>query len=268
MHELSGASGWYAIGIVLTVSCVLAPMAAAGFSPGELIECDTTGSKGPGYRKGVVIPFVAGDVFNGYSAESGYFARVRIDGWAAEGIFCKTDDLRAESPTVAAPLEAAPSTAIVQPSSTAVVRHHDTADTVKADRVLMQCSLVQPPARNGDVPNVELLTRVFRCQYGEKPAAPGLDGAVTVEVESMQVGRSRKWIYAGGAGGGDLGGGDADTVVWPIKITFTEKVHYRYSTTISADAVRIFHFFVNGFGEWQYGSAESVRMPMTSTVPK
>lgn len=265
MHGSGCAIRWPATSLALIVGLLVAPIAVAAYRPGDRVECDTTGSKGVGYRKGVVIAFVAGDTYNGYSADSGYFSRVRLDGWSAEGIFCKTEDLRAENDAAPAP---SASTAQSAASTAAAATPNAAVDTFPADRPLLQCPFVQPTARNGDAPDVELLARVFRCQYGEKPAAPGLDGAVTVDVASMQVGRSRKWIYAGGSGGGDLGGGDADTVVWPIKTTFTEKVHYRYSTAVSADAIRIFHFFVNGFGEWQYGSAESVKRPEISTLPR
>ena len=258
-----------ATGIALWLSLVV-PAVAPAIEPGARIECDTTGSKSGGYRKGVVIPFLAGDTFNGYSADSGYFARVRLDGWSAEGIFCKTDDLRAGavSAQVIAPTKPTPSIAAARTPAAPLDRQAAADDTVSADRPILDCPIKQAPARNGDAPDPELLERVFRCEYGEKPAPAGFDGAVTVDVASMQVGRSRKWIYAGGSGGGDLGGGNADTVVWPVRTTFTQTVHYRYSTAISADAVRIFNYFVDDFGEWRHGSAESIKMPETRTVQK
>lgn len=262
-----------------TMQCLLGlslavPAATIAAVPGDRIECDTTGTKSVGYRAGVVIPFLPGDTFNGYGAESGYFVRVRLDGWSAEGIFCKTEDLRAGSSApapasapVPAPTAIAPAQSATTP--TASTRAAAATDgTVPADRPLLSCPIEQASARNGDAPDTQLLERVFRCEYGEKPAAPGLDGAVTIDVASMQIGRQRAWIYAGGSGGGDLGGGNADTVVWPVKTKYTEKVHYRYSTTVSADAIKVVNFFVNDFGEWRSGSAESIKMPETQMIQK
>lgn len=258
--------------------------AGPAFKPGDRVECDTVGNKA-GYRKATVVPFPPGDVYNGYTADSGYFVRVEIDGWGpGSTIPCKIENLRAAPAPVPAPaprsettterparpggLELPPATKPA-PSTPAPAKTEVAADgTVGADRPILDCPIAQPPARNGASPELELLKKVFRCQYGEKPAAPGYDGAATVDVLSMQIGRSRKWRFNGATGGGDLGGGDADTVVWPIGIEFTNKEHYRTSTTVWEGSIRVFNFFVNSFGEWQYGSAESVKRAETRIIQK
>ena len=276
MKKLDGL----AVALALAIGATAAEAANPKFKPGNRVECDTTGSKGAGYRKATVVPFQPGDVYNGYDAASGYFVRVEIDGWGPERtIPCKVENLRVVNPT---PAPAAPRgadgrepparpTALELPPLTKPSPQKTTvaADgTVPADRPILDCPVKQPQARNGATPDLELLKKVFRCQYGEKPAAPGFDGAATVDVESIQVGKSRKWKFNGATGGGDLGGGDADTIVWPIRIGFTNKEHYRTSTTVWEGSIRIFHFFVNSFGEWQYGSAESVKRAETRVIQK
>jgi len=47
----------------------------------------------------------------------------------------------------------------------------------------------------------------------------GVDGAVTVDITSLQIGAPRKWILHGDIGTeGSLG-----TIVYPIKTTYTQK---------------------------------------------
>lgn len=46
---------------------------------------------------------------------------------------------------------------------------------------------------------------------------------------------------------------------------FTEKHWYRTRTETYANTIRIFNFFVNAFGEWQCGSAETIRRPDISS---
>jgi hypothetical protein len=269
-----------ALGLSMGLLMLVAEGRAAppAFKPGDRVECDTTGDK-TGYRKATVVPFRQGEVYNGHDAASGYFVRVEIDGWGPSStIVCKVENLRAEKPAPGAAPRAsspaprpAPPAGLDLPPATkpALPKPGVAADgTVGADRPILDCPIKQPRTKNGAAPELELLKKVFRCQYGEKPAAPGFDGAVTVDVESMQAGKSRLWRFNGATGGGDLGGGDADTVVWPIRIAFSNKEHYRTSTTVWEGSIRIFNFFVNSFGEWQYGSAETVKRAETRIIQK
>lgn len=274
MHRTSSARALWSFVVVAALGlCLTAPapaLALAGpFKVGDRVECDTIGNKRNGYRKATVIAYQPGDAANGRDQNSGYFYRVHIDGWNTEGMLCWTEDLR---PLAATPPAATAGPANRRPAPTttslttaplpvpaALGPAVDALGTVVADRPILSCPVAQPPARNGDVPNLELLKKVFRCQYGEKPARAGLDGAVTIDVEAIQAGRSRKWAFAGGTSGSDGDGGTADTNVHPIKITFTRTTHYRSGITRTAGAIRIYRFYVNAFGEWQYGSAENIR---------
>ena len=281
MHRTSSAHALWSFVVVAVLGlCLTAPAPAYAlvgpFKVGDRVECDTIGNKKNGYRKATVIAYQPGDAANGRDQNSGYFYRVHIDGWNAEGMLCWTEDLRplAATPPAApappanrrpAPTTTAPTTAPL-PAPAGPGPMVDAMGTVGADRPILSCPTSQPTARNGDAPNLELLKRVFRCQYGEKPARAGLDGAVTIDVEAIQAGRSRKWAFAGGTSGSDGDGGTADTIVHPIKITFTKTTHYRSGITRSAGTIRIYRFYVNAFGEWQYGSAENIRDGVISDI--
>ncbi len=134
---------------------------------------------------------------------------------------------------------------------------------VAAQDNILKCPIAQEAARNGDKPNVELLKTLVRCRKGEKPAEPGYDGAVTVEISALMVGTPRKWDYRR-----DSGSGDVDTRVYPVKVTYTEKTHYKTRAVVAEDWIRIMNFYVNAFGEWQSGSEEPVKSPTSKSVPK
>lgn len=78
----------------------------------------------------------------------------------------------------------------------------------------------------------------------EKPASPGLDGAVTVEVKSVKIGDRRKWHFADG--------GDAtpDTDLWSARVHYLIRTHYR-TRTVVFDWDKPMAVFRNGLGEWQ-----------------
>ena len=80
----------------------------------------------------------------------------------------------------------------------------------------------------------------------------------------MQVGSPRKWLLNNDMGGGSPG----VTLVYPVKATYTEKTFYRSRTVVNDNSIRIFNFFVNGLGEWQYGSAETIKKPELKDVPR
>jgi hypothetical protein len=80
----------------------------------------------------------------------------------------------------------------------------------------------------------------------EKPASPGMDGAVTVEVKSVKIGQPRKWHFDDG------GGGTPDTDAWPVRVRYLIKTHYR-SRTLVYDWDKPHLAFKNGLGEWQVG---------------
>lgn len=105
---------------------------------------------------------------------------------------------------------------------------------------------------------------MLRCGIGEKPASKGYDGAVTVEIDSLRVGTSRPWDRLLDKNGGTPG----KTLVHPVKVNYSVRTFYRTNTKLEDDWVVIYNFFVNGFGEWQYGSFETVKGPDIQNVPR
>ena len=103
----------------------------------------------------------------------------------------------------------------------------------------------------------------MRCKKGEKAAAKGYDGAVTIDVTDLKVGVPRPWSYRQ-----DIGSGQESTKVFPVKVTYTEKTHYRTRTEVSENWVRVMNFYVNSFGEWQSGSEESIKAGDQKSIPR
>lgn len=137
------------------------------------------------------------------------------------------------------------------------------ATTAFAQEQILKCPIAQKAARNGDAPDAELLKKLVRCRKGEKAADPGSEGAVTVEVTELKVGTPRAWDPRRDSGSGDRG-----TKVFPIKVTYTDKTHYRTRTVVGEDWIRVMNFYVDAFGEWQSGSEEPVKSPTTKSIPK
>lgn len=140
----------------------------------------------------------------------------------------------------------------------------DANNTLSADRPILPCPTPQKPAKNGAAPEVELVKKVLRCRLGEKAAPKGYDGAVTIEIGAVQIGKPRQWDRLLDTDGGVPG----KTTVYPVKVTYTEKTHYRGRTEVNENWIRIFNFFVNGFDEWQYGSTQPVKSPDRTSVPR
>lgn len=139
----------------------------------------------------------------------------------------------------------------------------DQDNTLSADRPILQCPVEQPDVENGARPDPELLKKLIRCKKGEKPASKGYDGAVTIDVSALKVGSPRPWSYKQ-----DLGNGQEGTKVYPVKVTYTEKTHYRGRTEASENWIRIINFYVNSFGEWQSGSEESIKAGEYKSIPR
>jgi hypothetical protein len=130
------------------------------------------------------------------------------------------------------------------------------------NRGVLQCPCPQPKASAGDRPDPELLKRVIRCHKGEKPVADNEEGAVTVEVASLQVGEPRKFIY-----GQDLHG-KPGTLIHPVKVQYTVKTHYRTRIAAEENWIRVLNFYVNEFGEWSVASEVPVRSPDVKSIPR
>lgn len=97
----------------------------------------------------------------------------------------------------------------------------------------------KPPAQ---APTEAIITQKLRETW-EKPAPAGSDGAVTVEVQSVQIGQPRLWRVS------DNGGGQPGTTVYPAKVHWTRRTHYRTRTAV-VESWWIMSCFKNGFGDW------------------
>jgi len=212
------------------------------FKVGDRVEVDKAAIDS--WEKGTVMPFLKNDW------KDGTIFRVRLDSYARNGMYLDGIEIPPQRIRL---INAAPYT----PEKTAVTVGKATVDadgTLSADRPILQCPIQQSQVTNGARPNAELFKKIIRCNKGEKAAYKGYDGAVTIDVTSLQIGTPRKWQY-----GRDIGGGP-NVIVYPVKSTFSYKTFYRSSTQVSENWISIINFHVNDFGEWTTGSEESIKM--------
>src|ERR1035437_536892 len=126
--------------------------------------------------------------------------------------------------------------------------------TVAADRPHVDCNVQQKKVKNGDSIAPELAKRLIQCLW-EKPSSPGMDGAQTVDIDSIDIGRPRKWVYQQDIGQGIA---DLDTRIWPIDVKWTWKTYYRTRTHVIAEE-DIFNCYVDAFSKWSCGLGAHVK---------
>ena len=131
-----------------------------------------------------------------------------------------------------------------------------------AQAEILECPISQTAVAADAQPDTELFTQLVRCKKGEKAVPAGSEGAVTVSVDSLKVAAPRPWSYRQDAGSGQEG-----TQVYPVKVSYTVRTHYRAATEVEEGWVRILNFYVDGFGEWQIGSEEPVKSPVVRREP-
>ena len=137
----------------------------------------------------------------------------------------------------------------------------DENNTVLADRELLDCdNIKQKPAKNGTRPDAKLLDKLIRCLW-EKPARESMDGAVTMDLTPLQIGVPRKWNPRR-----DLGNGNLNTLVYPVKTTYTQKTFYRERTVVD-EYTGVFNCNVDPFGAWKCGMAENKRKGESKSIP-
>jgi hypothetical protein len=122
----------------------------------------------------------------------------------------------------------------------------------KPDREILDCPVAQKQVRPNSAPQAELLEKLVRCLF-EKPAPKGQDGAVTVDITAFTIGTPRKWVPIR-----DIGSGNRNTNVYPVKATFTQKTFYNSHTNVQEN-VRVFNCYVNAAGEWECGQAQRIK---------
>ena len=228
------------------------------YKPGERVECDTLAIGT--YYKGTVLPYLAKDtpgLAKDATGKFNYIHRVRLDNDASlrpEGGMCFTDRMRPLAGAAAVPPRVDTSVGKVTV---------DANNTLSADRPVIDCPVEQQKARNGAAPTAELLKKIVRCDKGEKAAQKGLDGAITIDVTALQIGAPRRWAPLEDSGDGKIG-----TIVYPVKVTYTEKTFYRTRTQVAENWIRVINFYVDSFGEWQSGSELPVKSPVSKDIPR
>ena len=227
------------------------PQQTGNFKVGDRVLCDKAGIDS--WEKGTIMPLLKSDF------KDGTVYRVRLDVQARNGMYLEG--------IIVTPEKIKPSNEpAYQPEKTAKTVGKVTVDadnTLSADRPILDCPIQQPRVANGARPNSELLKKLIRCRKGEKPASKGYDGAVTIDITSLQVYPPRKWSYSA-----DDGTGSPGTLVYPVKVTYTENTFYRTQTEVSENWMRIINFYVNAVGEWAISSEESVKMGVRKHIPR
>lgn len=125
----------------------------------------------------------------------------------------------------------------------------DENGTVLADRELLDCGHLNQGGRNGSPPPVELAKKMIRCIY-EKPSQPGQDGARTMDITGFTIGAPHRWrVYE------DIGQGNANTLVYPIRVKWNQKTFFRTRNVLQTDNEDTFNCFVDNTNLWQCGHA-------------
>lgn len=231
----------------------LTVLAQAKYKPGDRVECNTIGSTAPQhekyYEKGTVLAFRDND------QPDGSWYRVKADSNKVE-YYCRVEHIRPSAGGTQTKTGNNPANIV---SSNAKPTDGETETSTGVDFV--ECPVKQKQVRNGSRPDTELFKKIIRCAKGEKAVEEGDEGAVKVEISAVQIGASRPWRYSQ-----DLGNGQAGTVVYPVKATYTVKTFYRTATEVEEGWIRILNFYVNAFGEWQIGSEENVKSPKVRRI--
>jgi len=218
--------------------------------PGDRVECEVTGSlPGKYWEKGTVLDFRAND------QPDGTWYRVKADSNKVE-YYCKVEHIR--------PITGTQTKEETVAEKTEETRQRPIEKTeTSADGEFVACPVKQKQVKNGSRPDAEVVKKIIRCAKGEKAVEKGDEGAVKVEISSIQIGAARPWSYRQ-----DLGNGKPGTVVYPVKATYTVSTFYRTATEVEEGWVRILNFYVNAFGEWQIGSEENVKSPKVQRIQK
>ncbi len=222
------------------------------YKSGDRVECDTT-ETGKWWTKGTIMPFQKGD-FGGGQEPDGSWYHFKADYNGVE-YPCKPKFIR----PLAADKTKKPNEEMPETDKQSTEEENET--TTGGD--FLECPIEQKQVKNGSRPNAELVKKIIRCKKGEIAVAEGEEGAVKVEISSVQIGTSRPWSYSQ-----DSGNAKSGTLVFPVKATYTVKTLYRNATEVEEGWVRVLNFYVNAFGEWQIGSEETIKAGKFKRIPK
>ncbi len=240
-----------AITIIVGAGVSAKAQGQAKFKVDDRVECDNSGS-GTYWRAGTVVPFQEGDMYNGYKPDSGYYYRLKIDGSSLDSWVCKAASMR--------PLATTNNGKNNDTDKKADTKTNSNADNL-ADREILDCDFKQPPAKNGSAPPPELAKKLIRCLL-ERPANPGMDGAVTVDINEFQIGKPRPWRIRE-----DTGSADQNTIVYPILVSDTWKTFFRTRTQV-IESTTYYNCFVNSLNKWTCGLAKRVKEGETKSIPR
>ena len=123
------------------------------------------------------------------------------------------------------------------------------ADTCPAGRPLVTCPAEQQKVGKNARPDKKLVTHLIQCLW-EKPASPGMDGATTVDVNSLEFGSTRAARVT------DYGARDNNATIHPALVRYTMTTFYR-SRTVTRQDEAVFNCHVDSFGSWQCGLSET-----------
>jgi hypothetical protein len=262
IHMPAGYSRFLLPVLSVIVACagvnVMADESVDGrYRVGERVECDPL--SGSDFRPGTVVA-----VEGAGSALTCCRYRVKIDNddplWS-DGRLCFDRFIRrpGEAATITPPSspQQAPSSAPAHPApATPPVAAEKPAATVDfnalAGRPLLHCPVVQSAVEADADPEAGLLTALIRCLY-ERPAPAGMSGATTVDITDLRIGDSRPWRPRE-----DVGSGNPDTVVYPVRATWIMKKHYETFTRVEEN-VSVFNCYVSSFGEWECLLGQRIR---------
>jgi hypothetical protein len=232
----------------------------AKYKVGDRIECDFT-FKGE-YKQGTVAEvFVHPDNV----ALSRY--RVKIDSEANDPLWkdgrnCWDKNMRAIGGATNKNQTGIEPTKNTPPKSDKKPKADEPKDfTYLADREPLDCPIEQKQAKANARPDEELLKKVIRCLY-ERRAPAGVTGAKTVDITAFQIGTPRRWRPLD-----DIGSGNTNTTVYPIKVSWTEKTFYE-SFTQQIDSISIFNCYVNAVGEWECGLGQRIKESDIKRIPR
>jgi hypothetical protein len=125
----------------------------------------------------------------------------------------------------------------------------DSGNTVMADRELLDCDNMDRTGKNGVAPSRELVIELIRCLY-ERPSKPGMDGAMTMDVTAIGIGKPHLWREKI-----DIGQATENTLVYPVAAIWNMKKFYRTRQIVTTGKEGSFSCFSDANNLWQCGFA-------------
>lgn len=139
------------------------------------------------------------------------------------------------------------------------------------DRPCIDCSAGGPSGKNGDPPpSMNVLKRLLQCIW-ERPASPGSDGAITVDVRSLKMTGQR--LNGNGQRNTDRSFTDPLTpdpnrVIYMFDASYVRKTLYKYGTGVDDVSHEVFEAYVGMDNKWHMQSASGPNEHKTYYIHK